>query len=138
MWIYTKRYYFFYILKPYNSLLEAKSIFVHTLPLSKVHEQFQHDFIKISLKIQVKISRARKGGNETDLDKQIAFVPNAVIFSQLFHFALVQLSPPKNHLDTGSKMNPHKTYRRCPRRLLNILYTFLLHPGRKVEKKKYQ
>ena len=69
MWIYTKRYYFFYILKPYNSLLEAKSIFVHTLSLNKVHEQFQHDFIKISLKIQVKISRARKGGNETDLDK---------------------------------------------------------------------
>ena len=29
---------------------------------------------------------------------------------------------------TGRKLNVHKTFRRCPGRLLNVLYTFNLRP----------
>ena len=31
-------------------------------------------------------------------------------------------------LDTGRKLNAHKTFRRCPGRLLNVLCTFILRP----------
>ena len=31
-------------------------------------------------------------------------------------------------VDTGRKLNVHKTFRRCPGRLLNVLYTFNLRP----------
>ena len=31
-------------------------------------------------------------------------------------------------VDTGRKLNVHKTFRRCPGRHLNFLYTFNLHP----------
>ena len=31
-------------------------------------------------------------------------------------------------VDTGRKLNVHKTFRRCPGRLLNALYTFNLRP----------
>ena len=38
---------------------------------------------------------------------------------------------PKSYipLDTGRKLNAHKTFRRRPGRLLNILYTFDLRPA---------
>ena len=35
------------------------------------------------------------------------------------------LEPP---IDTGRKLNVHKTFRRCPGRLPNVLYTFNLRP----------
>ena len=31
-------------------------------------------------------------------------------------------------VDTGRKLNVHETFRRCPGRLLNVLYTFNLRP----------
>ena len=31
-------------------------------------------------------------------------------------------------LDTGRKLNIHKTFRRRPERVLNVLCTFILHP----------
>ena len=31
-------------------------------------------------------------------------------------------------VDTGHKLNVHETFRRCPGRLLNVLYTFSLRP----------
>ena len=31
-------------------------------------------------------------------------------------------------VDTGRKLNVHKTFRRCPGRLLNVLCTFNLRP----------
>ena len=33
-----------------------------------------------------------------------------------------------NPVDTGRKLNVHKTFRRCPGRLLNVLCTFNLRP----------
>ena len=33
-----------------------------------------------------------------------------------------------NPVDTGRKLNVHKTFRRCPRRLLNVLCAFNLRP----------
>ena len=35
---------------------------------------------------------------------------------------------PSYPVDTGRKLNVHKTFRRRPRRLLNVLYTFNLRP----------
>ena len=40
------------------------------------------------------------------------------------HSAIILTNP----VDTGRKLNVHKTFRRCPGRLLNVLGTFNLRP----------
>ena len=40
------------------------------------------------------------------------------------HLDMVKAAP----VDTGHKLNVHKTFRRRPGRLLNVLYTFNLRP----------
>ena len=41
---------------------------------------------------------------------------------------MLKRSGPNNPIDTGRKLNVHKTFRRRPRRLLNALCTFNLRP----------
>ena len=43
-------------------------------------------------------------------------------------FLVVQNGVHSNPIDTGRKLNVHKTFRRRPGRLLNVLFTFSLHP----------
>ena len=54
-----------------------------------------------------------------------AFLAHRRICQQVFDVCLESNNP----VDTGRKLNVHKTFRRRPRRLLNVLCTINLRPA---------
>ena len=92
-----------------------------------MHRAINESYLFIEMKIRKKL-----------LASAFSFITLKLVEKDALHFFFIMVEYVKRALrnrqqttapvDTGRKLNVHKTFRKCPGRLLKVLFTFNLRP----------